>query len=382
LNSSFFDYAGFCFEEALRPGQLAEQVEQLKFELRNYIELTRETIAQTLGISSPQILLTGGSTQAFKQLLLNASIFPEQGTVVCSDLIYPKMYNMLAARCQKLTVVPISTLENGMEMVRLLASKVNNCTKVMMVDVVDNRRGIAIPLDALAEQVRSRNPNCRIVLDASQAYRQLPQLKISSDYYDFLFADLKKWCGFKTFTGVGFLAVSSMAQLEHVARTADSQFAVHPSLLAYSVGYADAGGADFWSWCLAHQYVNEAFEDFETQNQTKAQEFIRCMKATREDIRLWPSEESIWNTGIVSIVGKTQYLQTLYETLKEKGIFCSLIPTNLAPFPKALRKDEACLRFSFHDLKTSSEDVRRLVDLLQSLMIPEQKEHYSHIGAG
>ncbi|MBM3460890.1 MAG: hypothetical protein FJX76_02195 [Armatimonadetes bacterium] len=102
------------------------------------------------------------------------------------------MFTALTARCRGCVVVSVSHLDDGSAVARQLADSVDEHTAAVVADVVDNRRGIHLDLELLAKLVRARNPRCRLVMDGSQAYGQLPELPAC---YDFLLADLKKWCG-------------------------------------------------------------------------------------------------------------------------------------------------------------------------------------------
>ncbi|MBK04885.1 MAG: hypothetical protein CL920_24975 [Deltaproteobacteria bacterium] len=358
----FFDYAGFSFRDALHPQDLAPHIDAWNKDLRGYIEQTRRSIAQSLGVPHQHIFLTTGTTQSFKHLLLNRTLFPEQRRVVCSDLAYPKLFNALQARCEHITILPISSHEDPNDIVDTILQQIDEEVVALVLDLVDNRRGLALPIAQLYPRLKARFPQCQLFLDASQGYGQLPQLKESSHLYDFLLADLKKWCNLKSYTGTGFICATSPLQLEQVSLTMDCQFSVDPSLLKHSVGRADAGGADVWSWCLAHEYIERTFSTLTSQNQQRARFFLEQILQREQTIHTWPRQPSASMTGMVSIVEPYSVLAQVHQTLQEEGFRCSLIPTNLPPYPHAIREGAACLRFSFHDQKTHEADVEVLLD--------------------
>jgi len=166
--------------------------------------------------------------------------------------------------------------------------------------------------------------------------------------------------------GAGFLAFTQASCAAQVEATVDSRFALHPECAS---AVTEAGGPDVRLWALGADCVEATFADLTERNHRRADDFRVALGSSLPDgLRAWPERSSGWTTGIVSLVGRHEALDSLHRRLRERGIRCSLIPGGGLPQPRALAADESCLRFSFHDGKTGSADVDRLVRTLRELL--------------
>lgn len=167
-------------------------------------EMTRSATAQWIGAESNEIVFTKGTTES-----LNLLAYAFEGSIAKGDTILVTAmdhhanflpWQALAKRTgATFRILPV--LESGAINLEVLASSLDVNTKIFAFPSVSNVLGSVTPVRAIANIVRVRAPQARIILDAAQAAPHMP-IDVQALGVDFLAFSAHKCFGP---TGVGVL---------------------------------------------------------------------------------------------------------------------------------------------------------------------------------
>lgn len=167
-------------------------------------EMTRSATAEWIGSQSNEIVFTKGTTES-----LNLLAYALEGSVTKGDTILVTAmdhhanflpWQALAKRTgATFRVLPL--LESGNIDLDVLASSLEVNTKIFAFPYISNVLGSITPVRAIADIVRTRAPQARIILDAAQAAPHMP-INVQALGVDFLAFSAHKCFGP---TGVGVL---------------------------------------------------------------------------------------------------------------------------------------------------------------------------------
>ena len=153
----------------------------------NALEAGRSKVAEFIGASSDEVIFVAGATDAFNQLAVGLSQFIASGQVVVSQLEHHA--NMLPWSRFDHVVWPLVTNSEGFVELGLkwLESNITPETKVVAVTHVSNTLGHVTDIQKIVEIVKSKNPECLIVVDGAQAVGHIPVdvVELGCDFYVF-----------------------------------------------------------------------------------------------------------------------------------------------------------------------------------------------------
>lgn len=141
------------------------------------VELARERIADSLGVSAKEILFTSGGTEANNTVLFGAAeALKRRGKRIIVSAIEHSSVRESAERLAALGYDVQTAPVNGEGVVDLAAldALLSESTILVSIMAVNNETGSIQPTENIAKRVHKRCPNALFHVDAVQAYGKMP----------------------------------------------------------------------------------------------------------------------------------------------------------------------------------------------------------------
>lgn len=139
---------------------------------------TRQVVAEFIGASKDEIIFTSGTTAAINMLAhsLESTLSPKNGEVVVSiDAHHSQLlpWQELALR-MKWNSISTPVTQAGFVDSDTLISHITPKTKVVALTLVSNVYGVINDLKSIVADIKEKNPDCFILIDAAQAVAHIP----------------------------------------------------------------------------------------------------------------------------------------------------------------------------------------------------------------
>ncbi len=134
-------------------------------EAKRWLNRSRDTIAEYLGVRSSEIIFTSGGTEAANLLIHGLLGRQPDGHVITSDLEHPAVYNTVrrfhACGCD---ATFLSSGEHGAPTVQQVSDAIRPDTKLIVLMAANNETGVKTDIEGIAAV--AANHNIHLVVDA------------------------------------------------------------------------------------------------------------------------------------------------------------------------------------------------------------------------
>lgn len=320
-----------------------------------------QRVADALGVSPDEIVITRNATEAIHALLLNYQGLEPGDKVLYADIDYPSFQNTMSwleqgrgVTAVQLNVPGQATQEQLLALYRQ-AFKEHPGLKLALVTHASNQNGLVLPVQAIAREARSRGID--VVCDCAQSWGlldfRLPELDV--DWAGF---NLHKWIGSPVGVGALYMRKGTLEKVSPYPGESDPQNMsvarrIHTATSNFAANLAIPAALDF------HQSLGG-------DNKEARLRYLRSLwtdeAADMDRIEvLGGGDEASWS-GLASFRlrghATGEDARSLQQRLEhEFGIF------TVARF--ALNSG-ACVRIT-PQVFTSSDEIGQLVDALRSM---------------
>jgi len=159
-------------------------------------ESVREKLADLAGCSADEIAINRNTTEAMNTVIWGIDL-QKGDEVVLTEQDYSTVMRTWDQRQKRLGIVLnyISfslPIENTDLIVKKYTEAVTSKTKAVMITHVNNLNGNIMPVRAIADAVKKKNPNILVIVDGAHAFAHL-DFNISDLNCDYYGASLHKW---------------------------------------------------------------------------------------------------------------------------------------------------------------------------------------------
>lgn len=184
-----------------------------RWDLGTTYENLRQQVAAFLNVSSDEIALTRGATEALQALIGSYNKLSSGDTVLYADLDYSEMKNAMRWLANRRGVVPIKinfpepTKEKPLTEQDILSFyekslDANPKTKLLLLTHLNNWTGLIIPVAKITAMAKARGID--VILDAAHSVGQV-DFDIKQLGCDFVGVNLHKWAGAPIGCGVVYI---------------------------------------------------------------------------------------------------------------------------------------------------------------------------------
>lgn len=320
-----------------------------------------QRVADALGVSADEIVITRNATEAIHALLLNYQGLEPGDKVLYADIDYPSFQNTMRwlEQGRGVTAVQVSvpdqaTQEQLLELYRR-AFMAHPGLKLVLLTHASNQNGLVLPVQAITREARSRGID--VVCDCAQSWGlldfRLPELDV--DWAGF---NLHKWIGSPVGVGALYMRKGTLEKVAPYPGETDPQNTsvarrVHTATSNFAANLAIPAALDF------HQSLGGG-------NKEARLRYLRSLwtdeAADMDHIEvLGGGDEASWS-GLASfrLRGHTadEDARALQQRLEhEFGIFT---------VARYALNSGACVRIT-PQVFTSSDEIGQLVDALRSM---------------
>lgn len=205
------------------------------------IKHLRENVAQVLDCGKDEVVFTRNTTDAIRTVLSSIQLTGED-EILTSDLEHDStLYNCAWACSQWKSGIKQVTLSDildtgdfASEAASRVAKAINKRTRIAILSHIAYGSGAMLPISAIAQACRARNPSTLILADGAHSLGLVP-LSMNDLRCDFFASSGTKWLLAPEGTGILYIR-------KRLSREADRQFPLWPST-TYEI--SDAGYALF-----------------------------------------------------------------------------------------------------------------------------------------
>lgn len=193
-----------------------------RFDWGKTYQQLHETVAAFLGVTSSEIVLTRGATEALQALIGGYNKLRPGDTVLYADLDYSEMKNAMAWLADRRGAVPVKvnfpepTKDKQLTEQNILgfyeqALDANPGTKLLLLTHLNNWTGLIIPVAKIAEMANTRGVD--VILDAAHSVGQV-DFSIAEMGCDFVGVNLHKWVGAPIGCGVIYIRKNRIPDID------------------------------------------------------------------------------------------------------------------------------------------------------------------------
>lgn len=187
-------------------------------------EPLRQRLAQLAGCSPEELAICRNATEAL-DICINGIDLQPGDEVVLSRQDYPNMINAWKQREQRegIRLVWVNLQlpsEDESQLVRWYADAVGERTRVVHVTHLINWNGQILPVRAIADAVKKKNPQVQVISDSAHAFAQI-QFRIPDLGCDYWGTSLHKWLCAPFGTGLLWVRKDRIASLWPLMANAD-----------------------------------------------------------------------------------------------------------------------------------------------------------------
>jgi len=335
-------------------------------EAEKLIKKARETISESLGVSSREIYFTSGGTESINLAIrgfLEAN--PRLGNhVITTKIEHPatlEVCKYLEEKGYKVDYIGVD--EKGVVNLNELEKKINDKTALISVMMVNNETGSIQPVDEIAAVRNARKSDAVIHVDAVQAYGKM-QVYPYKQGIDMLSVSSHKIHGPK---GTGALYVNKRLKIKPIIFGGGQE------------SFLRSGTENVPGICGFGLAVEKTFESME-ENRLKVEKLrtLLCdMLKKEEDVEHKIISPENGSPYIINISFPDIRAEVLLHHLEEKNIYvstgsaCSSRKRKLSHVLEAMSLKacdiEGAIRFSFSSFNTE-EDIIHTVDALKEIL--------------
>jgi len=177
----------------------------------------RQRAADELGVSSDEIMLTRGATEALQNLIANYNLLKPGDAVMYADLDYGGMQETMDWLVERrgVTVVRFNITEPATRDAVLSTYermlKNNPKVRLLLLTHVSNRTGLVMPVPEIAAMARARNVD--VILDAAHSFGHL-DFKADDLGVDFMGVNFHKWMGAPLGSGLMYIRKERLQDID------------------------------------------------------------------------------------------------------------------------------------------------------------------------
>ncbi|GHB75385.1 isopenicillin-N epimerase [Psychrosphaera saromensis] len=179
-------------------------------------KLSVHKVAQALGVSDDEIVLTRNATESIHNLIRQYNDFSSKDTVLYTDTDYPSFKHTMEwlakSRNVKAVQVVLPPRANQKQILDLYveAFDKNPNLKLMLLTHVSNQHGLVLPVTKIAEAAKQRGID--VICDSAQSWGLL-DYKITDLNVDWAGFNLHKWIGAPVGVGALYMKKGSLAKI-------------------------------------------------------------------------------------------------------------------------------------------------------------------------
>lgn len=158
-----------------------------------YLSQAHQKVAQSLDVSTNEIIFTGSATEANNTVIYQAYQFPKGSHIITSAIEHPSILHLcqcLEQEGYQVTYLPVD--QSGVVSLIDLQQAITSTTVLVSIMAVNNEVGTVQPIKAIGQWLNEHHPHILFHVDAVQALGKIP-------------IDIRDWqVNFMTFSGHKF----------------------------------------------------------------------------------------------------------------------------------------------------------------------------------
>lgn len=193
---------------------------QLSIYARNHYKddakLSVHKVADALGASDDEIVLTRNATESIHNLLRQYNDFSENDTVLYTDIDYPSFKETMQWLATSRNVKPVEVIlpprANQAQILNLYVEAFDNNPnlKLMLLTHVSNQHGLILPVAEISKAAKQRGID--VICDCAQSWG-LVDFKVTDLNVDWAGFNLHKWIGSPVGVGALYMKKGSLAKI-------------------------------------------------------------------------------------------------------------------------------------------------------------------------
>jgi len=325
-------------------------------------KLSVHKVAQALGVSDEEIVLTRNATEAIHNLIRQYNDFSTNDTILYTDTDYPSFKHTMEWLAKSRHVKPVQVIlpprANQKQILDLYveAFDKNPNIKLMLLTHVSNQHGLVLPVAKISKIAKQRGID--VICDSAQSWGLL-DYKITDLNVDWAGFNLHKWIGAPVGVGALYMKKGSLAKIspypgEHDPDNTNARARVHMATSNFASILTIPAAIDF------HQAVGAANKEARLKH-LRALWVNEAEKMPHIEVLGGLDDES--STGMCSfrLVGKTtlEDAKNLQQRLEnEFGVF-TVVRIGLA--------SGCCIRIT-PQVFVSADEIGQLVTAMKALV--------------
>ncbi len=177
----------------------------------------RQRAADELGVSSDEIMLTRGATEALQNLIANYNLLKPGDAVMYADLDYGGMQETMDWLVERRGVavvrfnIPEPATRDAVLATYEHMLKNNPKVRLLLLTHVSNRTGLVMPVAEIAAMARARSVD--VILDAAHSFGHL-DFKAGDLGVDFMGVNFHKWMGAPLGSGLMYIRKNRLQDID------------------------------------------------------------------------------------------------------------------------------------------------------------------------
>ncbi len=177
----------------------------------------RQRAADELGVSSDEIMLTRGATEALQNLIANYNLLKPGDAIMYADLDYGGMQETMDWLVERRGVavvrfnIPEPATRDAVLSTYEHMLRTNPKVRLLLLTHVSNRTGLVMPVAEIAAMARARNVD--VILDAAHSFGHL-DFKAGDLGVDFMGVNFHKWMGAPLGSGLMYIRKNRLQDID------------------------------------------------------------------------------------------------------------------------------------------------------------------------